>query len=303
MTTDNRVAIRQETGLALSQKQAAFLLRSIWKDAPDTEIIKAAMICQQYQLNPLMKMVYLVKFGSEWVTVLGIKATRQIAQRHHRFSYVDGPRVMSDDEQKKILGEVDPVNRWAITVIKDKEGNQYPGYGNWPKNKTAYGGDKGNSPVNMAFIRSERQAIDKMAPGELPDVEIGADSYEPITDIKAAIEEGRQEFLAQAEQDTDDLFGETPPPRPTAPAASEAAPAPVIPQPEPVKAALGQWYIDKDQLREGLQILNWNDCLKWLKGKYGVTGAKVSDVIPLLTEAQQREFMAEVETRVEAGRK
>ncbi len=98
------------------------------------EVIKAAILCRQYNLNPLMRQVYLIEFGSQWVTVLGIKATRQIAQqalrrRGIRYSYADGPRRMTDEEQQTIRGRIDNDKLWSITVLKDSAGNLFPGYG------------------------------------------------------------------------------------------------------------------------------------------------------------------------------
>ncbi len=197
MTTTD-VAIREVMSPSLiNQNKAAFLLKSIWRDAPEQEIVKAALICQQYQLNPLRKAVYIVKFGNQWVTMESINSTRQIArQGGHRWSYADGPRAMTEDEQQKILGEVDKSKFWAITIIEEN-GQRFPGYGNWPRNDkgelVAYGTDKGNTPQNMAFIRSERNAISRMAPGELPD-ETMPDQYTPITNLSAAVEAGKREL-------------------------------------------------------------------------------------------------------------
>jgi hypothetical protein len=228
---------RDFTPGVLSQKQAAYILKTIWKDAPDIEVVKASLICQQYQLNPLMKMIFLVKYdrkkwnpqtkqrekiGEDWVTQLALKATRQIARRGHKFGYIDGPRVMTEQEQKDILGAVEPEKIWAITKIKDSDGFVYPGYGCWDRTDEAYGSDKGNTKQNMAFGRSERNAIDKMAPGELPDAEVVDDQYSPISDVPAAITEGRQEFEQQVEVDKTDLYGpEPPPPAPTGPTTAD----------------------------------------------------------------------------------
>jgi hypothetical protein len=110
-------------------------------------------------------------------------------------------------------------------------------------------------------------------------------------------------YELETEQLTDDLFGEAPSKPTVPPVVAEAVAPPVNPQPEATTAALGTWYVDQEQLRGGLTLLNWTDCMKWLKGRYNVSGRKVSDVVPLLTEAQQKEFMAEVVARVEAGRK
>lgn len=214
MTGGKAVARRpqQELAVPITKEQAMYLLRTIWPKAPETEVIKAGILCQQYGLNPLMRQVYLIEFGKDWAIVLGIKATRQIAQQALRkqgirYTYADGPRVMTDKEQMKIRGKVEPDKIWAITILNDQTGNTYPGYGFWPANKQPYGTDKGNDALNMAFIRSERNALDKLAPGELPDIEVGDDTYIE-GGYRVAIEKGKQAFNKQVEKDIDDLWGE-----------------------------------------------------------------------------------------------
>ena len=54
---------------SLTQEQAAFILRTVWPKAPDVEVIKAALICHQYALNPLMKHIYLVEY-KKWRKLL-----------------------------------------------------------------------------------------------------------------------------------------------------------------------------------------------------------------------------------------
>jgi hypothetical protein len=199
----------------VTRAQAAYLLKTVWPEAPDADIIKAAIICAQYDLNPLMKHLALIKYstkkGDIWVPVLEIKATRIIAQRKHNYSYLDGPRIMTKAEQETTFGEVDPVNIWAVTIIEEN-GKRYPGYGAWAKNESPYGSDKGNSKWNMAFIRSERNAIDKMAPGELPrDMEVADETYLPAVNIPAEITEGKKEFLNNTEKEVDALWPEPSP--------------------------------------------------------------------------------------------
>ena len=212
MTLEKQVARRPQDYLPvpITKEQAMYLLKTIWPKAPEVEVIKAGILCQQYGLNPLMRQVYLIEFGKEWVTVLGIKATRQIAQqalkkRGIHYSYADGPRVMNEKEQEKIRGKIEPDKIWAITILQDSEGNKYPGYGFWPANKQPYGTDKGNDALNMAFIRSERNALDKLAPGELPDIEVGDDAYITV-DYRIAIEKGKQQFHKQVEKDIKELW-------------------------------------------------------------------------------------------------
>jgi len=247
MSTEKSIATRRVTEYLpdnITKEQAAYLIHSIWPKAPETDVIKAAILCKQYGLNPLMRQVYLIEFdkyegigdkrhkvGSEWAIVLGIKATRQIAQqalkkRDIRYSYFDGPRIMSEEEQIKIRGRVEPDKIWAVTYLKDNYGNNYPGYGFWPANKAPYGSEKGNDAFNMAFIRSERNALDKLAPGELPDIETADDSY-IVADYKVALEEGEKQFTQRAEKDINELWGDG---KPKALTANELEPQPDTPK-------------------------------------------------------------------------
>ena len=170
----------------LTKDQAKFILQTIWPKAPDVELIKAAITCATYGLNPLMKHLYLIPFRTSkgettWVQVLGIGATRLIASRKGGFGYVIGPRLMTEEEQREILGEVDPNTFWAITIVRDKSGMEAPGYGSWAKGEEPFGIDKGNTKQNMAFIRSERNALDRLFPGEMPQgIGVIDEDYAPV---------------------------------------------------------------------------------------------------------------------------
>jgi len=196
---------------AMTREQAMYLLKTIYPTAPVPEIVKAAILCAQYHLNPLMRQLYLIPFkekggGETWVAVLGIKAIRQIAGRDKKYTYKDGPRVMTEEEQKLIRGQAEPDRIWSITVLQDSDGNTYPGYGFWPRGVTPYGQDKGNSDVNMSFIRSERNALDKMSPGALPDVDVAEETYSTVN-IPEALAQGEKELIRQGEIDIEDLYG------------------------------------------------------------------------------------------------
>lgn len=215
--------VKQETRIGITKEYATYLLKTVWPGAPDDAVVKAALICSRYGLDPLLKEVSIIKFdkyagrgperrkiGEDWVPVLGIKASRKIARHalgRQRYSYLDGPRVMTDQEQKDILGAVDPDRIWAITKLC-VAGAVYPGYGNWPKADMAYGSEKGNSQRNMAFIRSERNAIDRMVPGEMPeDIEVGDESFVPLKVDGATLEQGKKDAEQLALQATNDAYG------------------------------------------------------------------------------------------------
>ncbi len=187
----NQTALSKYSGsVALEKAEAEEILLSLWPDAPRSEVFKAALLCRQYGLNPLMKHIYLVGYknkegGMDWSIQIGIGATRMIARRSGAYSYIDDtPRLMTEGEQIKIFGEVDKTKFWAITKLMSKAGMTAQAYGNWPKDKFVKGADKGNTPQNMAFIRSERATLDKLFPEKLPaGVEVVASEYQEIPQI------------------------------------------------------------------------------------------------------------------------
>jgi hypothetical protein len=203
--------MKYEGVVSLTKEGAMEILQAIWPEAPEIEVIKAAMICHQYGLNPLMKHVFLIPFkrrqkgmvvGEDYVTVLGIKATRLIAHRCGGFSYLDDtPRVMTEEEQKRIFGDVDTTKIMAITKLKDSKGNEAPGYGSWPKGEEPYGADKGNTRANMAFIRSERNALDRLFAGEMPQgVEVIDEEYAAEAEYSITETEGGEKIGESAEK-------------------------------------------------------------------------------------------------------
>ncbi len=162
--------------VSLTQPQAKEILKAVFPKAPESEIARAMILCANYGLNPLMKHVFLIPFNEgksneSWVTVIGIKAKRLLASRRGPYSYIDDtPRVMTDTEQKKIFGKVEPDKLWVITKGRDPAtGAEAVGYGFWPNDKQPLGTDKGNTAFNMASIRSESQMTDRLRPGEMPE--------------------------------------------------------------------------------------------------------------------------------------
>lgn len=183
----------------LTKELATEIINSVWSGAPPAEVYKAAMICQQYGLNPLMGHLALVRYkikkwdeqkhkrvetGQEtWRVIIPIKASRLILSQKPGltgYSYTDGPRVMTEAEEKAVYGRPDPALCRSIVRMKAMINGlscDVVGYGQYGWNEEVTGVEKGNSVQNMSFIRAERQAIDKLAPGAIPgDVEV-ADEF------------------------------------------------------------------------------------------------------------------------------
>ena len=194
---------------ALTEKEAKYIVTTLWPLAPDVERMKAAMICHQYKLNPLAKHVFLIPFknkatgATDWAMVMGIGATRLIASRKSGgYGYIDGPRIMTEDEQRNIRGEIDRSNFWAITKLRDQHGNEAVGYGCYPRHENPKGVEKGNTRQNMAFIRSERNAFDRLIPGEMPSgVDVVDTDYEgnvpQIRDVTPPVQEDTGEIIEE----------------------------------------------------------------------------------------------------------
>jgi hypothetical protein len=200
-----RALAKFEGVTSLSKQDANEILTTIYPNAPKTEIQRAMLLCYSYSLNPLMGHVFLIPFkerdrdgkvkGTNFATVLGIKANRLIASRRGAYSYLDGtPRLMTEEEQIKVYGSVQEGYICAVTKLQDPATKaEAPGYGKWKKSDTVYGTDKGNSAENMAFIRSERQALDRLRPGEMPmNVEVMDERFMP-RDGNGAADRGKAE--------------------------------------------------------------------------------------------------------------
>ena len=100
----------------LTKAEAIHVLTLVYPNAPNDEIIRCAILCRDFGLHPLMKEVYLIPFKDKtgkdnYATVLGINATRKLMAQRGTYSYIeDTPRLMTDEEQKRIFGEVDSKN-------------------------------------------------------------------------------------------------------------------------------------------------------------------------------------------------
>ena len=297
--------------VSLTREQAIYVLQTMWPEAPEVEVIKAAMVCAQYGLNPLWRHIFLIPFkkrnkkgeviGVEWRIIRGIGADRLMAQRRHHFSYLDlSPRRMTEDEQTKIRGEVDNSKIWAITKLKDMDtGAEAMGIGSWPVGEEPHGVEKGNTKLNMACIHSERQALDRQYPGEMPQgVEVMDEKYiegdytllaQSGEKIGAKVEErggGRKPAATSLSPQKGEKPGGAPP---TAEHAKE-------------KIEGEGFYIDLPWLGESLNVLKWtNETAKtFLVSKYKVSPqGTLEDVIKRLTREQAEDFVNEIQSKTQ----
>lgn len=180
---------------ALTQPQAMEILKLVYPNVPEHQIVRTAILCRDFGLHPLMKEVYIIGFknkqgGIDYSTVIGITANRKMAaDKKGAYSFLDdSPRAASQEEIIKQYGmgsDEERNNLISICKLKGEKGNEVTGFGLYPKDDKPYGMDKGNTPRNMANIRSERQALDRL-PGEalpLRDIEVIDTTFTELPDI------------------------------------------------------------------------------------------------------------------------
>ncbi len=174
MTNETALSEYRQTGL-ITVESAMDVIRTTpgWGKAPANVVKRAAMVCQDYRLYPGIHL-FLIAFNAgkaneSWAVVQGIKATRLQASRRKPFRYTDGPRIAGEEEARShFLDQYDPKMLYAVCRVSGTDGSSAEGWGTWPRAQTPYGTDKGNSASNMAEIRAERRALDRLCPGELP---------------------------------------------------------------------------------------------------------------------------------------
>lgn len=297
---------KYEGVVSLTRAQAMYVLQTIWPDAPQVEVIKAAMICAQYGFNPLMRHIFLIPFkkhnkkgeviGVDWAIVRGIGADRLLAQRRHHFSYLDlSPRRMTEEEQTKVRGEVDDSKIWAITKIKDMDtGAEAMGIGSWPAHEEPYGVEKGNSKLNMACIHSERQALDRQYPGEMPQG-VGVIDEKYIEADYTLLAKGGEEIGGSAGEKERGVGKPgtaifSPPEQETTKIGAPAA-----------ELIQGEGFsIELPWLNQTMKEINWSwETAKTWLAKFKIdTQGTLEDVIKRLTRDQAEEFVNEVQRRV-----
>lgn len=287
----------------ITKRIATEIVETLWGEAPPIEKTKAILLCQTYQLNPLMKHIYLVGYkrkdkdgeyivdgqGKEvmdWSLQIGIGATRLMAQRKHNYSYLDmTPRKATKEEIDKILGDTaDKDNIYGFVHIKDiKTGAEAFGLRGIPKNERVKGQEKGNTPLNMACIRAERLALDRQYPGEMPQgLEVVDERYiDPEYTVTDEPQGGGEQATISTEGDE----------KPGAPPA------------EPEAQIEGEGFsINLAWLNESLKELKWSQdtCRGFLVSHYKVSPqGTLEDVLKRLTREQAEEFVKELQGRVE----
>ena len=177
----------------LTQPQAMLILKLAYPRVPENEIIRCAIFCRDFGLHPLAKEVFLIPFKDTWVMVVGIPASRKMAHNlKGEFSFLDDtPRAATDTEIIKQFGrdsDEAKLNIISVTKLRGERGNLAIGFGLYLKTEKPQGMEKGNTRRNMANIRSERQAMDRLPGRPLPKVEVVDEAYIDVPDVGKVIE-------------------------------------------------------------------------------------------------------------------
>ncbi|MBA7483026.1 hypothetical protein ES707_18535 [subsurface metagenome] len=314
---------------AITKAIATEIVETLWGEAPPIEKTKAILLCQTYQLNPLMRHVYLVGYKRrdrsgnyiedgqgnlvlDWSMQIGIGATRLLAQRKHNYSYLDlTPRKATQDEIDRILGDTaDPNSIYGFCHIKDiNSGAEAFGLRGIPKKERIKGEEKGNTHLNMACIRAERLALDRQYPGEMPQGVEVVDERFVEADYKVVEEKtdktrgggevtppiGGDEIGELGAEEKQSEEGE---PVPT----TSSSPVDKAQKIGAAAAGAEGFSIDPAWLNESLKAIKWTvDTTKtFLVSKYKISPqGTLADVIKRLTREQAEEFVKAIQQKLE----
>lgn len=200
---ETSLALRRFDAIAALTKDSAMEILEILfpgsGKASPAEVAKAVGLCVDYGLDPRTGDLFLIPFKVKvkddygkitgekvaFQTVRGIPSTRKIAARKHNWSFLDNtPRYLTEEEEIQQFKTVDTEKVRRIVKLRDTDtGAEALGVGEWPKFRhwtdaksvvhqelnIPKGMDKGtNSMENMADIRAERKALDRMYPADMP---------------------------------------------------------------------------------------------------------------------------------------
>ena len=292
----------------LTQPQAETILNLIYPGAKREEILRCAIFCQDFGLHPLANEVYLIPFKGKNVMVVGIPASRKMAHAlKGDFSFLDdSPRVASEEEIVKQFGkdsEEAEANIISITKLQGVGGNLAIGFGLYPKSEKPYGMDKGNTRRNMANIRSERQAMDRLPGKALPRYEVIDATYAEVPDVGKVdtstgeiVESGVREVATDMPHAAVEQAFTPPEPQTDAP---QSKSSPVVEEsnsnpPEPVEG------IDLEWLKESAKGIKWTEktLTTWIAAKFKVKGGLLEDVVAGLSPEQCKDVVKEIQDRL-----
>jgi len=321
----------------MNESQALQVCRVYWPKAPDTNIEAAAYLCRDYGLHPGANHIYLIPYavkdqsgkvtGHRWEMIWSIAAKRLVTMRvKGQYSYIDDtPRKMSEAEEIKILGAVDKSKVRAITRLRNMQGMEASGIGEIGAGATVKGIDKGNSLLNMAMVRSESRALDRL-PGDmsLPVMEAIDATFAETPDghqvdkETGEIVEGEAKLVAEVEEapsPTEKPKAKAKPKQePTAEATEqvlhpeeqteveEAPPPEEMPLEEAPKSPIEMdWFQEQTGILQGKKLEGWTNAgiVGKLQGITGKNAKTVTEAVSYLNAEQAEEFVQLITDTVE----
>lgn len=278
----------------LTEVQATKVLSLVYPKATPDEIARCAIFCRDFGLHPLANEVYLIKYGDKNMMVVGIPANRKIAHLlKGEFSYLDdSPRAATEEEIIKQFGpdsDEAKANVISITKLQGVSGNLAIGFGLYKKSEAPKGIDKGNTKRNMANIRSERQAMDRLPGRPLPKYEVIDATYAEIPDVgKVRISTGE---IIEGEA-TEIPPGTTPEPTESVPTPADGEGRAEPPTDSP---------IDLDWLKESAKAIKWSEktLTSWIAAKFKCTGGLLEEVVAELSPEQCKDLAKQMQDRLE----
>jgi len=172
------------------------------------------------------------------------------------------------------------------------------GVGSWPAGEEPYGVEKGNSKLHMACIHSERDALDRLYPADMPHgIEVMEEKY--IEAKYTLIAEGGEARVAPAAEGGKEKTEAVAEP-------TEGEESPKIAGMPPAEAdkVIGEGFsLDMTWLNESLKTLKWSELAtkSFLASHYKVdTKGTLADVLKRLTREQAEQFTKEIQSRLES---
>lgn len=284
----------------LTQPQAMTVLKLVYPNAKEEEIVRTAIFCRDFGLHPLANEVYLIPFKGKNVMVVGIPASRKMAHAlKGEFSFLDDtPRAASDIEVAKQFGKNSDEaknNIISVTKLQGEGGNLAIGFGLYPKSEKPYGVDKGNTARNMANIRSERQAMDRLPGKPLPRFEVVDAAYADVPDV-GRVDTGTGEVV-EIESSENKVPPDAPESKSTAVEAGTGKEAPDQTDSEAEQGAVEPEVlsgIDPDWLKETLELIHWKEAtaISWIKSQLTVEeDGSLVEILNTMNQEQLKLFV------------
>jgi hypothetical protein len=240
-----------------------------------------AEIAITYGFDPMMGEITIYQ-GRPWVSIDG---RYRKAQESKELAGVESRPATKDERLAWGIPDEDYYIR--SEVYRKGSDRPFVGWGRVRKTETTVAANKEaflpvqKDPMRMAEKRGEAQALRKGFSIPLPPNTLNMEDM-GSPDVETVVVNSKTGEIIEG----------------TARTVVEVVNPPTTPITKPDQ---GKWYINKEQLKGALVVLNWAEgCLEWMGLTFhvNVKGKKVSEVVPLLTEDQQKQLWQEVDLRL-----